>query len=261
MPEAQHLRVEVVDAIATLTIDRPERLNALSRATFDALESALRELTGNRGIRGIIITGAGPKAFVAGADIGELASMTPLEAIEISRRGQQLFREIELSRKPVVAAVNGFAMGGGCELALACHLRIASTNAKFALPEVKLGILPGYGGTIRLPRLVGLGRALEMLLTGEAIGAEEAHRIGLVNRVVEPEQLLDESRRLLEVILKNGPVAVGLAIQSAVFGLDGAIEQGLAIESNLFGLLAASDDMREGMTAFLEKRKAEFEGR
>jgi enoyl-CoA hydratase len=187
--------------------------------------------------------------------------MGPVDGVEVSRSGQRVFRELELSRKPVIAAVNGFALGGGCELALACHLRVASTNARFGLPETRLGIIPGYGGTLRLPRIIGKGRALEMILTGEPIGAEEAHRIGLANRVVDAGTLLDETRDLLRKILANGPIAVALAIECATRGLEMGIEDGLALESNLFGLLAATEDMREGMNAFLEKRQAEFRGR
>jgi enoyl-CoA hydratase len=211
-------------------------------------------------VRGILVTGVGEKAFVAGADIAELSRMTPLEGIEVSRLGQRVFREIELSRKPVIAAVNGFALGGGCELALACHLRLASENARFGLPEVKLGIIPGYGGTLRLPRIVGKGRALELVLTGEMIDAQEAHRIGLVNRVFPRDTLLHEARILMQSILRNGPVALGMAIESTTRGMELPFEDGLAFESNLFGLLAATSDMREGMTAFLEKRPAAFTG-
>jgi enoyl-CoA hydratase len=211
-------------------------------------------------VRGVIVTGVGAKAFVAGADIAELSKMGPVDGVEVSRLGQRVFREIELSRKPVIAAVNGFALGGGCELALACHLRIASENAKFGLPEVKLGIIPGYGGTLRLPRIVGKGRALELMLTGEMIDAQEAHRIGLVNRVV-PQDGPEEARALMSTILRNGPVALGLAIECTTRGMEMSVDDGLALESNLFGLLAATEDMREGMQAFLEKRAAEFRGR
>ena len=185
----------------------------------------------------------------------------PLEAVELSRAGQQVFLEIERSRKPIVAAVNGYALGGGCELALACHLRLASPTATFGLPEVKLGILPGYGGTVRLPRIVGAGRALEMILSGAPIDAEEAHRIGLVNRVVPPEELVGRARALVEAIAANGPLAVGLAIESVNRGSDLPLETALGVESTLFGLLAGSEDMREGMAAFLEKRTPRFTGR
>jgi enoyl-CoA hydratase len=261
MPEFRNLQLQVLEGVATLTIHRPDKLNALDADTIGELGDAVRWMAADAAVRGVIVTGSGSKAFVAGADIGELAGMGPVDGIEVSRLGQRVFREIELSRKPVIAAVNGFALGGGCELALACHLRVASENARFGLPEVKLGIIPGYGGTLRLPRLVGKGRALEMILTGEMIGADEAYRIGLVNRVVPAESLLENTRALLRTILANGPVAVGVAIECVTRGLDLGVDDGLALESNLFGLLSATEDMHEGMSAFLEKRPAAFEGR
>jgi enoyl-CoA hydratase len=255
------LRFEVEDGIATVTINRPDKLNALNAATIDELATVVDEIARRDDVRGAIVTGAGAKAFVAGADIGELAQMGPIDGIEVSRQGQRVFRAIELSRKPIIAAINGFALGGGCELALACHLRLAAESAKFGLPEVKLGIIPGYGGTLRLPRIVGKGRALELILTGEMIDAAEAHRIGLVNRVVPQDELLGAARALMQTILKNGPVALALAIECTTRGLEMDLDDGLALESNLFGLLAATEDMREGMGAFLEKRRAEFSGR
>jgi enoyl-CoA hydratase len=261
MSRYENLRYEVAEGIATLTVERPDKLNALNAATIREIGAAMSEARESEAVRGVIVTGSGSKAFVAGADIGELASMGAIDGVEVSRLGQRVFREIELSRKPVVAAVNGFALGGGCELALACHLRVAAENARFGLPEVKLGIIPGYGGTLRLPRIVGKGRALELILTGEMIDAAEAHRIGLVNRVAAPDALLDESRTLLRTILRNGPIALGLAIECATRGLEMDLDDGLALESNLFGLLASTDDMREGMAAFLEKRAANFEGK
>ncbi|MBA2670213.1 MAG: enoyl-CoA hydratase/isomerase family protein [Gemmatimonadetes bacterium] len=261
MAEYRNLLVDVQDRIATITLNRPDKLNALNRETIEELGEAVRVTREDSAVGGVIITGSGAKAFVAGADIAELAEMGPVDGIDVSRLGQRVFREIELSRKPVIAAVNGFALGGGCELAMACHLRIASEKARFGLPEVKLGIIPGYGGTLRLPRLVGKGRALELMLTGEMIGADEALRIGLVNRVVGADALADECRNLLTLILNNGPVALGLAIECTTRGMEMSVDDGLALESNLFGLLAATDDMREGMTAFLEKRKADFHGR
>lgn len=260
MASYQNLLLDVQDRTATLAVNRPDKLNALNEATIRELDDAVRRLRDDDRVRGVLLTGAGTKAFVAGADIAELARMGPVDGVEVSRLGQRVFRAIELSRKPYVAAVNGFALGGGCELALACHLRIASENARFGLPEVKLGIIPGYGGSVRLPRIVGKGRALELILTGEMIDAAEAHRIGLANRVVPQEELLDTARRLLDTILRNGPVALGLAIECTTRGLEMGADDALALESNLFGLLAATEDMREGMQAFLEKRTAVFKG-
>jgi enoyl-CoA hydratase len=260
MADYRNVLLEVADGIAVLTLNRPDKLNALNHETLLELGDALVAIRDDESARGVIVTGSGGKAFVAGADIGELAKMGPVDGVDVSRLGQRVFREIELSRKPVIAAVNGFALGGGCELAMACHLRIASENARFGLPEVKLGIIPGYGGTLRLPRLVGKGLALELMLTGEMIDAAEAHRIGLVNRVVPSEALMEATRALLLQIIGNGPVALGLAIECATRGMEMSVDDGLALESNLFGLLAATDDMREGMSAFLEKRKADFKG-
>lgn len=261
MPDHRNLRLVVEDGIATLSVHRPDRLNALDAETIGELGDAVGWVSGEPAVRGIIITGEGTRAFVAGADIAELARMGPVDGIDVSRRGQRVFREIELSRKPVIAAVEGFALGGGCELALACHLRVASESARFGFPEVKLGILPGYGGTVRLPRIVGKGRALEMILTGEMVGAEEAYRIGLANRVVPSASLLESARSLLRTILANGPLAIGLALECVTRGLDLGIDDGLAFESNAFGFLAGTSDMHEGMAAFLAKRPAEFTGR
>jgi enoyl-CoA hydratase len=261
MADYQNLKFAVEDRIATVSVNRPDKLNALNEQTIRDLGAAVEEFSTRDDVGGVILTGVGDRAFVAGADIAELAKMGPVDGVEVSRLGQRVFRAIELSRKPVIAAVNGFALGGGCELALACHLRVASENAKFGLPEVKLGIIPGYGGTLRLPRIVGRGRALEMMLTAEMVDALEAYRIGLVNRVVPQAELLDTARSMMNGILRNGPVALGLAIECATRGMEMSVDDGLALESNLFGLLAATDDMREGMSAFLEKRKAEFTGR
>lgn len=261
MGEYENIRFEASESIATITVNRPDRLNALNRATLEELEHAVEAVDADPAVRGVLVTGTGSKAFVAGADIAELAKMGAVDGVQVSRLGQRVFRAIELSRKPYVAAVNGFALGGGCELALACHLRIVAETARFGLPEVKLGIIPGYGGTLRLPRIVGKGRAMELILTGEMIGAEEAYRIGLANRVVAPESLLEESRSMLTAILANGPIAVGLAIEVVTRGLEMNLDDGLALESTIFGLLAATQDMREGMAAFLEKRPAGFEGK
>jgi enoyl-CoA hydratase len=216
---------------------------------------------GDPGVRGVILTGAGPKAFVAGADIGEIAAQGTSEGKARALAGQLVFRRLERCGKPVIAAVNGFALGGGCELAMACHLRIASENAKFGQPEVKLGIGPGYGGTVRLPRLVGKGRALELLLTGQMIDAQEAWRIGLVNRVVPSGQLLEEAEQLLRTILENGPLAIRACLEAVDAGLEMSLDQALLLEANHFGLLSGTADMREGTRAFLEKRKAVFQGK
>ena len=261
MAEYSNILLEVQDRIAVLSLNRPDKLNALNEQTIRELGEAMEEITRRDDVGGVILTGVGEKAFVAGADIAELATMWPVDGIDVSRLGQQVFRRIELSRKPVIAAVNGFALGGGCELALACHLRIASENAQFGLPEVKLGIIPGYGGTLRLPRIVGKGRALELMLTAQFIKADEAYRIGLANKVVPLAELMDTTRKTMETILANGPVAVGLAIECTTRGMEMSVDDGLALESNLFGLLAATQDMREGMSAFLEKRKAALVGR
>ncbi|MGH7505465.1 MAG: enoyl-CoA hydratase-related protein, partial [Longimicrobiales bacterium] len=214
----EFITVAIDDDIAVVTVNRPDKLNALNAATVVELGQAFRAIAEDEAARGVLVTGAGSKAFVAGADIGELATMGPLSGVSVSRDGQQVFRQLERMRKPVLAAVNGFALGGGLELALACHLRIASSNAKFGLPEVKLGIIPGYGGTVRLPRIVGRGRALELILTGDMIDAAEAHRIGLVNRVVEPDRLMESARGLLTTIVANGPVALALALESVDHG-------------------------------------------
>jgi enoyl-CoA hydratase len=261
MPSHQSVDLEVTDGIALLTVNRPDKLNALNAATVRELGAAVDELRAADAVRAVIVTGAGEKAFVAGADIAELATMTPITGVASSRAGQGVFRALEQLRKPVIAAVNGFALGGGLELALACHLRVASTRARFGLPEVKLGIIPGYGGTVRLPRIIGRGRALELILTGEMIDAQEAHRIGLVNRLAEPAELLESARKLARTIAANGPVALALALESVAHGEATSSVDALHYESSLFGLLAATADMREGMTAFLEKRTASFQNR
>ena len=261
MAEYTNLLFEVADGIATVTVNRPDKLNALNHQTVREIAAAAAEIAEREDVRAAIITGAGEKAFVAGADIGELAQTGPLTAIETSRIGQAAFRALELSRKPIIAAVNGFALGGGCELALACHMRIASENAQFGLPEVKLGLIPGYGGTVRLPRIVGKGRALEMMLSANFVKADEAYRIGLANRVVPLAELLPTCRALLGTMLGNGPVAVGLAIESATRGLEMDVDDALALEAAMFGITAGTEDMREGTAAFLEKRKAAFGGK
>ena len=254
------LLVDVRDRIATITVNRPDKLNALNDATIAEIGAALDALLADASVGGIVLTGAG-RAFVAGADIGVLAQQGPVEARERARQGQAVFRRIEMAAKPVIAAVNGFALGGGCELAMACHVRIASEHAKFGQPEVKLGITPGFGGTQRLARLVGRGRALQLLLTGEQINAAEALRIGLVNAVVPAAELPGAATAMMTQMLANAPLAVALCIEAVDRGLDMSVDEGCALEANHFGLLAATDDMREGMRAFLEKRPAQFTGR
>jgi len=255
------LLFDVRDNIAFVTINRPDKLNALSDQVMAELGDAAERIASDAAIGGAIVTGAGSKAFVAGADIAELATQGAFDGKARALRGQAVLRRLEICGKPVVAAVNGFALGGGCELALACHLRVASENAKFGQPEVKLGIAPGYGGTQRLPRLVGKGVALQLLLTGEMIDAQEAYRIGLVNKVVPAASLMRESEALLRGILAMGPLAVRLTLEAVEWGLDMSLEEGLLLEANHFGLLAGTRDMKEGLAAFLEKRSARFEGR
>jgi enoyl-CoA hydratase len=261
MSDYQSIRVERADGRATVTVARPDKLNALNGQTIAELERAFQDLAADDDVRGLIITGEGEKAFVAGADIAELARMGPIDGIGVSRQGQEAFRLLERMGKPVIAAVNGYALGGGMELALACHLRIASENARFGLPEVKLGIIPGYGGTVRLPRIVGRGRALELILTGEMIPAQRAYEIGLVNRVVPVGEVRAAAEQLLDGILKNGPIALRFALEAVDRSLETGIDEGLGLEAHLFGLLASTEDMREGMRAFLEKREARFQAR
>jgi enoyl-CoA hydratase len=254
------LLYECLDGIATVTINRPDKLNALNDQVITELGEVAGRVCSDDTVRAVIITGAGPKAFVAGADISELATTDTIRAQALSRKGSEVFRQLERCPKPVIAAVNGFALGGGCELAMACHLRIASENAKFGQPEVKLGITPGYGGTVRLPRLVGRGRGLELLLSAAVIDAVEAHRIGLVNRVVPADQLLSECEKLLRTILGNGPLAVAGCLRMVDEQEDLTQDDALALESRRFGELAGTADFKEGTTAFLEKRKAGFSG-
>src|SRR4029079_324812 len=241
----EFLTLEVRDRIATLTVNRPDKLNALNDATIGELGQAIDEVRSRTDIAGLIVTGAG-RAFVAGADISELSSQTPTIAKARAQRGQEIFRRFATSPKPVIAAVNGFALGGGCELALACHIRIASDKAKFGLPEVKLGTCPGYGGTQRLSRLIGKGRAIQLIATAEMIDAAEAYRIGLVNKVTTVDELIPEATGMMKTILSNGPLAVALCIEAIDHGLEMSLDEGLILEANHFGLLAATDDMREG---------------
>ena len=249
------------DGLAVVTIRRPEKLNALNQAVISELDEAFRIARNDAAIKALILTGEGEKAFVAGADIGELAKTDAIEAERLSRRGQDIFRNLETLRKPSVAAINGFALGGGLELAMCCTIRIASPNAKLGQPEVKLGIVPGYGGTQRLPRLVGRGRALELLLSGESIDAAEAYRIGLVNAIVLQSDLIRTAKQWAAKVVANGPLAVALTMESVDCGLDSGLQEGLRFEAVAFGMTAASADRREGTAAFLEKRKAVFTGR
>ena len=257
----QNLIVDTRDAVACVTINRPDTLNALDDRTMQELGDVFGAIAQDVAVGGVVLTGAGEKAFVAGADIGELSRESPLRGQERSRRGQEICDRIERLGKPVVAAINGFALGGGCELALACHLRVAAEGARLGTPEVKLGLMCGYGGTQRLPRLVGRGRALELLLTGEMVDAQEALRIGLVNRVVSREKLLDESQALVRKMLANGPVSLRFTLEALSAGLDMPLREAQLLEATLFGLICTTDDMKEGTRAFLEKRPARFQGR
>jgi enoyl-CoA hydratase len=256
-----NITVESRDGVAFVTVNRPEKLNALNDRTVEELEAAFVAIAGDASTRGVVLTGAGEKAFVAGADIGELATQSPVDGRERSLRGQRVLDRIERLRKPVVAAVNGFALGGGCELAMACHVRIASENAKLGTPEVKLGIMCGYAGTQRLPRLVGKGRALEMLLTGEMVDAQEAYRIGLVIRVVPREKLLAEAEALVRRMLANAPLSLRFTLEAVHDGLEVGFDEAQRQEATLFGLLCTTEDMKEGTQAFLEKRPARFQGK
>lgn len=255
----QLLTLDTTDRIATITVNRPDKLNALNDATMTELGTVIDQLRADPDVAAIIVTGAG-RAFVAGADIAELRAKSRAEMHELARRGQDVFLRFETSPKPVVAAVNGFALGGGCELALACHVRIASEHAKFGQPEVKLGIIPGYGGTQRLTRIVGKGRALQLLLTGEIIDAAEAHRVGLANQVVPAAALAEAARGIVKAMLANGPLALARCIEVVNQGADLSLDKALALEAKVFSELAATEDMREGTAAFLEKRAPAFRG-
>jgi enoyl-CoA hydratase len=261
MNDPEHLIVERDGAVAVITINRPKVLNALNAATLDELGRAILALKRDEGVRALVITGAGEKSFVAGADINELAVMTPDGGREHARRGQHVFDLIEQMGKPVVAAINGFALGGGCELAMACTIRIAAATAKLGQPEINLGLIPGYAGSQRLARLVGTGRALELLLTGDPIGADEAYRLGLVNRVVPPADLMAEARKLAAVLASKAPIAVRYILEAVYNGVEMPFAEAEVFEATLFGLAASTEDMREGTKAFLEKRKAAFSGR
>jgi enoyl-CoA hydratase len=252
------IKIDINDYIATVTINRPEALNAMNKVVVAELKKAMEDCEENNNVGVIVITGSGDKAFVAGADIKSMQKMSGREALEFSREGQEMTMIIENSPKPVIAAINGFALGGGCEIALACDMRIASENAKFSQPEVALGIIPGWGGTQRLPRLIGKGRAIEMITGSKMIDADEALRIGLVNHIVPLSELLDETYSLAKSIIKNGPTAVGAALKCIHMGYDKDLENGLDIELNAFTELFETDEQREGTTAFIEKRKPNF---
>lgn len=252
---------EKKDAIAYVTVNRPKVLNALNTPTWKDLRTAFEDARDDVAVRGVILTGAGDKAFIAGADITELAHVAAFEAEQSSRFGQEVLDLIENLGKPVVAAINGFALGGGCETAMACTIRIAVETAKFGQPEVTLGLVPGGGGTQRLPRLVGKGRALQLILSGEMISAQEAYRIGLVNEIVRATDLITRAEAILKKIASNAPIAVKFALEAANNGMDTSQGEGLLLEASYFGLCAATEDKKEGTTAFLEKRSPQFRGR
>lgn len=256
----QTLLASLENGIYTVTINRPDKLNALNKDVFTDLNTALDEIEKNPEIKSVIITGAGPKAFVAGADISEFNSLNKEQAKALAKRGQDIFARIETSSKPIVAAVNGFALGGGCELAMSCHFRVASENAKFGQPEVNLGLIPGYGGTQRLVQLIGKGKAMELLMSAHMIDAKEAKELGLVNYVTTADTLLENTRKILDVINSKAPLAVAGCIKAANAVFDESID-GYKLEIEEFGNTFDTEDMKEGVNAFLEKRKAEFKGK
>jgi enoyl-CoA hydratase len=255
-----NLLVDRDDAVAVVTINRPKVLNALNAQTIEELRRAMEELAGDSAIRAIVVTGAGEKSFVAGADINELAVLTPAQGKEHARKGQALFDYIEQLGKPVIAAINGFALGGGCELAMACTMRIAADTARLGQPEINLGIIPGYAGSQRLPRLVGKGVALEILLTGDMIDARRAYEIGLVNRIVPAAELVAEAKKLAATLASKAPLAARYIIQSVNHGFEMSQADAQFLEASLFGLVASTRDMKEGTRAFLDKRKADWKG-
>jgi len=256
-----NLLLEIGDGVAILTINRPEALNALTADATREIGAAIDALAADDAVRAIVITGAGDRAFVAGADIGVLNTYNAVQARDAAYLGQSTFDKIEECRKPVIAAINGFALGGGCELALACHIRLAADSAKIGLPEINLGVIPGHGGTQRLVRLVGKGKAFELVCTGDHVSAEEAHGIGLVNAVLPADELMDAARELAGKLAAKPPIAMRYALEAVNQGSNATLKEGQAIEAHLFGLLFSTEDQSEGMNAFLEKRKAEFKGR
>lgn len=253
----QTLLTELEQGILTVTVNRPDKLNALNRSVFDDLNALMDQVDTDPAIRGVILTGSGPKAFVAGADISEFNQLSKEDAMALAKRGQDCFFRLERSRKPIIAAVNGFALGGGCELAMSCHIRLASENARFGQPEVNLGLIPGYGGTQRLTQLIGKGRAMELMMSGNMLNAADAHRVGLVNHVFTADTLLEESKKLLTTILSKGPNAVGRVI-AAVNAAGAPDEAGYKEEVRLFGECFGTPEMQEGVGAFLEKRTPKF---
>jgi enoyl-CoA hydratase len=257
----ENILFEKKNAIAYVTINRPKVLNALNTATMTELRNVFTQVKDDREVRVVILTGAGEKSFVAGADIGELQKNNPVEAKEYTHRGQAVLDGIENLGKPVIACINGFALGGGCEIAMACTMRLASENAKLGQPEVKLGIIPGYGGTQRLPRLVGKGAAMQLLLTGEMITAQEAHRIGLVNEVLPAAELIARAEAIAHAILKNAPLAIQYCLEAVNHGMEMTLKEGLFLEATLFAVSCATEDKKEGTAAFLEKRAANFAGK
>lgn len=257
----KYLKVEKEGYVGIITINRPEVLNALSSEVLKEIKRAAEYMEKDDEVRVVIITGAGEKAFVAGADIKEMQPLNAVEGRNFGKLGQEVFRYLETMEKPVIAAVNGFALGGGCELAMAADIRLASEKARFGQPEVTLGIIPGFGGTQRLSRLIGEGRAMELILTGRMITAEEALRIGLVNAVYPPDKLMEEARKMAEMIAKNAPLAVRFAKAAINKGLQADIDTAMSIEADLFGMCFATEDQKEGMKAFIEKGKIEFKGR
>lgn len=257
----ENLSLKIELPLATITLNRPSKMNALNRATLAELEGVLHHLREVEGLRAIVLTGAGEKAFAAGADIQELAALDAVAAHALSQRGNEVFQALANMPVPVIAALNGVALGGGLELALACTLRLAAEHARLGQPEVKLGLIPGYGGTQRLARLIGSGPALEIILSGEPISATEALRLGLVNRVLPAADLLPAAEALARRIAANAPLAVSFCLEAVREGLNASLEQGLALEASLFGLVCSTADMKEGTRAFLEKRAAHFEGK
>jgi enoyl-CoA hydratase/carnithine racemase len=262
LPEnLEHLLVERDGGVAVVTVNRPKVLNALNTATLDELRRTILALRHDQSVRAVIITGAGDKSFIAGADINELAQQSPVGGRDHAMRGQHVLDLIENMGKPVIAAINGYALGGGCELAMACTIRIAADTARLGQPEINLGLIPGYGGTQRLSRLIGRGRALELLLTGDQVTAQDAHRLGLVNRVVPAADLMAEARKLAATLAAKAPVAARYIIDAVNKGLQMPFAEAQVFEATMFGLVASTDDMREGTRAFLEKRTAQFKGK